>query len=244
MAVQQVVLLLLLAVPAPSEKGTLRVQAEPGTEVVWEGVWLDKTDARGILIVSDVPPGRFSVTLQKPGSSPETRTVQIEPGQTTVLTAARPAPAAPKANPPSRVVERGAPARAAPAPTRETVREVASAAPAEPAPVPPSSSSGTLIGPPSVGSLLGLLVAVGALLAVIFLLRRRSPVLALPPAPPAETDVLESARGAHAAASAPFLSDLKRREELLEQGVEIIPPRPPDRRVIDLDAANVREVDD
>ena len=87
MAIHQVVLLLSLAVAAPSDKGSLRIQSTPGTEVIWEGVSLDETDANGILTVTNVPPGRFNLVLKKSGFTSQKRVVEIAAGKTVTLSA-------------------------------------------------------------------------------------------------------------------------------------------------------------
>ena len=48
-------------------EATLIIHSEAGTEVLWEGVSLGKTDSDGVRKIQNVPPGVFSITLKKNG---------------------------------------------------------------------------------------------------------------------------------------------------------------------------------
>jgi len=242
MAIHQVVLLLSLAVAAPADKGSLRIQSAPRTEVIWEGVSLDTTNASGTLTITDIPPGRFSLVLKKSGFRPEKRVIEIAAGETMTLSAplSREAPAL-KSVSPTRVEQRPGPtpvnARVEAPASRKTADGRVPLWPSLPKPASTSAPSSHI-------GVIGLLALIPALLVVIYLVRRPRPAALAPhPLLAPESSAPEPApRGEPK--SAPFLKDLRKREELLEQGVEIIPPRPSNTRVIDLDSANVREVEE
>jgi hypothetical protein len=87
-----------------------------------------------------------------------------------------------------------------------------------------------------------------AMVALMATLRRRPKREQPEPAPtilPADLEE-ELSDEEEAAAEKPvsFLNELKIREELLEQGVEIVQTKKQKRTVIDLDASSVREVED
>jgi hypothetical protein len=111
-----------------------------------------------------------------------------------------------------------------------------------PLPVWPAASrpapESTGIGVPVWPFLLG-----GVLLIVVFWLSRKLRPAALTRSPTlvADSDLLQTAHTPEKTAA--FLTDLKKREELLEQGVEIVPNRVKGP-VIDLDSGSVREVEE
>ena len=241
MVIHQLVLLLSLAVAAPSDKGSLRIQSAPGTEVIWEGVSLDATDANGILNIANIPAGRFNLVLKKRGFTTEKRVVEIGGGETVTLTVSLSA-----ASPPKDASSRGAERRPPNPKAGKGVAEQARPAAAKKGRVPlwPTLSNETPVGTPSLnlGTVSLLVLIPAALLILIYMFRR------VRPAGPGPHPPLISGSGPQEPAhrdgpkSAPFLRDLRRREELLEQGVEIIPPPSTAGRVIDLDSTKVREV--
>jgi len=179
------------------ETGSLRIESQPGVEVVWEGVRLGSTDARGILRIDDSPLGVFSITLRKDGFRPLTTEVEVEPGQKTVRlelepvatpasqpspeAASRPAETPSNPTPPSgetletrSAVEPAAtsPEQAGPA-TAESLAEDLGTSPPEPLPPPPAPAAPGTIAPRTLMSALLGAVLLGAV--VLFLVRRRRP---------------------------------------------------------------------
>jgi len=74
-------LLLLLMLPAPEEKGSLLIQTAPGTEVIWDGVSLAKTDQKGRLNIEEIPLGQYTLSLRKDGFRRLRREVDVRGGQ-------------------------------------------------------------------------------------------------------------------------------------------------------------------
>ncbi len=74
----------LLVTSSSVEKGSLRLTSQPGVEVEWEGIHLGETDADGILVVGDIPPGDYAVSLSKPGYFPRQSRLTISGGETAV----------------------------------------------------------------------------------------------------------------------------------------------------------------
>ena len=76
------------------ERATLTLQAQPGVEILWQGVLLGTIEPDGQLVIRNVPPGEFEIRLSKPGyqhrvesihiqgSIPTTRSFPFEPLQT------------------------------------------------------------------------------------------------------------------------------------------------------------------
>jgi len=241
-------LLLILALLGiiDGETGTLRIHSQPGTEVVWEGVSLGSTDAGGLLTVSEIPPGTFTLALRKAGFREFQKSVTITGGDTTSLEAAlQPAgpPPSIKTSPPTKAT---APRKRAEPPRSDQdnrLNELLKSEPKQgPLPVWPAASrpapESTGIGVPIWPFLLG-----GTLLIVVLWLSRKLKPAAFSRSPAllADSELLERAHSPEKTAA--FLNDLKKREELLEQGVEIVP----DKRkgpVIDLDSGSVREVEE
>lgn len=135
-----VLLLSLLAgPPAPEELAALRIETQPGTKVIWEGVSLGTTGAEGLLVVEQIPPGRFSIELRKDGYRPSSVEIEVVGGRMNEfelrLTPTKPPPVArpPAATPavPPAVKAEPPPAPAAPAAESRPVAEPA-APPEEP----------------------------------------------------------------------------------------------------------------
>ncbi|RPI21862.1 MAG: PEGA domain-containing protein [Acidobacteria bacterium] len=245
-------LLLLIALLGitGADNGTLRIQSEPGAEVLWEGVSLEATDLKGLLTVSDIPPGKFELVLRKPGFREYRTSVTILAGETSVLSVrlhpvtGRPAPGAEKKPPPDRAPT-ASPKRAEPAPSDQgnKLSQLLESAPKRgPVPVWPASSPAVPVEKRSEIPVWPFILGI-TVLAVVLWFARRIKRVALAPSPALldDSEVPEPARTAERTAA--FLNDLKKREELLEQGVEIIPARTV-KPVIDLDSASVREVED
>jgi hypothetical protein len=240
------VLLLSLFVSTTSQTGSLKVESTPGTEVIWETVSLGKTDHRGSLLISEIPAGRFEVILHKEGFEEARRLVNIRADQDSLLRVTLvPLPAvdpntAPSESPAHRPSASPRASDVGPAPTEELVpaekepNETPVISPGEPGPVQPAAK-----GSPPVWPLL--LIPVLVILLVRLFRRFRSPApVSAPPTLLSEKQLLAPPGTTPKTTS--FLRDLKKREELLEQGVEIEPPKK--RPVIDLDAESIREIED
>ncbi len=240
-------LLLTLLGAIDGETGTLRVHSQPGAEVVWEGVSLGDIDTSGRLSVSDIPPGTFNLVLRKTGFRQFQTAVTIAAGKTMSLEAelqpAGPLPLPSITKPSQDKAPTGK--RAEPVTSHQDNRLNAllkSAPPPGPLPVWPAASrpapEETAIGVPIWPFALG-----GALLVLVFWLSRKLKPAAFTRSPTllADADVPQPAHTPERTAA--FLSDLKKREELLEQGVEIMPDRVRGP-VIDLDSGSVREVEE
>jgi len=246
-----------------AESGTLRIQSEPGAEVLWEGVFLAKIDSEGRLSVSGIPPGSFKVVVRKPGFRDFRTSVTLEADQSIVLDAplepisilagetAREASPPPPGNETRKAVrartDTGSlgsvkPGTSSLSSAREDRANRPEAEASETVAV-SSREPGHQVAQEIAGSIPVWPFILGiAILALVLWFSRRVKPIASPPSPAllAYPDIPEPTRKPERTAS--FLSDLKKREELLEQGVEIVsPPKSP---VIDLDAASVREVED
>jgi hypothetical protein len=237
-------LLLTLLGAIDGETGTLRIHSQPGSEVLWEGVSLGNTDTDGFLTVSDIPPGTFTLVLRKIGFREFQTSVSIAAGKTVSLEARLQPPRPPAVTRPSRdrvpTIERAEPAGSD---QDKRLNEVLNAPPkpgplpvwsAASRPAPQEGATGIPIWPFALG---------GTLLVLVFWLSRKLRPVGFPRSPAllAETDVLPPPHTPERTAA--FLSDLKKREELLEQGVEIEPNRAKGP-VIDLDSGSVREVEE
>jgi len=76
-------LLVAFAASQPSaEFAALEIQSQPGVEVVWEGVSLGRTDNQGLLVVEEIPPGRYAIAIRKQGFREVTRELELVGGQT------------------------------------------------------------------------------------------------------------------------------------------------------------------
>ncbi|MCP4654627.1 MAG: PEGA domain-containing protein [bacterium] len=218
-------LLMLFLALSPFEVGSLRIESQPGVEVVWEGVPLGSTDARGILTVDDSPLGVFSITLRKPGFRSLTTEIEIAPGRKTLaleleptLTAAdpraSPAPAPPPAKtPPSpsgeELEKRAAVEATAPSPeeagtaTAESVAEDPAAPRPEPAPPPTAPTAPATIASGTAMKALYLLGAAVLGAIVLTLVRRRRARPPLPAVEPAGNPPFVPLRGNPFAADPP-----------------------------------------
>ncbi len=243
-------LLLLLALlgAIDGETGTLRIHSDPGAEVVWEGVSLGTTDTAGLLTVSDIPPGTFTLALRKAGFREFQTSITVTGGKATSLEAELqpagsrpPAPITKRApTKPPQSGKRGEPVSSGQGNRLNELLK--SEAKQGPLPVWPAASrpapERTGIGVPIWPFVLG-----GTLLIFVLLLSRKLKPATFSRAPAllAGADLLQPAHTPEKTAA--FLSDLKKREELLEQGVEIMPDRKKGP-VIDLDSGSVREVEE
>jgi hypothetical protein len=63
------------------ERATLTLQAQPGVDILWQGVRLGTTEADGRLVIRNVPPGEFEIRLSKPGYQYRTEWILIEGSQ-------------------------------------------------------------------------------------------------------------------------------------------------------------------
>lgn len=244
-------LLLLLALVGviDGENAALRIHSQPGVEVFWDGVSLGSTDAAGMLTVSDIPPGTFKVALRKAGFQDFRKSVTITGSETTSLEAVLEVAGSPA--PEIRTGKGlqmkkpglGKPAQPVNSEQDNRLNELLKSAPKQgPLPVWPAASRPA---PETTGVAVPIwpFVLGGSLLLLVFWLSRRlkPATISRSPALIAESDVLDPPHSPEK--SAAFLSDLKKREELLEQGIEIVPNRSKGP-VIDLDSGSVREVEE
>ncbi len=235
-------LLLTLLATIAGETGTLRIHSQPYAEVVWEGVALGRTDTDGVLTVSDIPPGTFRLAVRKTGFSEFQTTVTVAGGQMSFLEAElRPPP--PIKTPKGKPAGPGKRAEPVSSGHENLLNELLKSKPTQgplpvwPAasrPAPEASANGIPVWPFVLG---------GAVIVLVFWLSRKMKPAALSRSPALldDSDLLQRAHTPEKAAA--FLSDLKKREELLERGVEIVPDRAKGS-VIDLDSQSVREVEE
>ncbi len=229
---------LLLVAAAPVELGSLRLTSVPGAEVEWEGIPLGKTNADGVLLIRDIPPGDYTLTLSRAGYRTSTRSLTVVSGETVLslgLERSQPpsATAPPKPPPPSppetsRQREPAPPAqtRAVPEAPREgavgpspsevveTPPAVAELPPQVPAAAAASGRSSSL-----VPMLLALLVAAVAFLLLVSRSARQRATSkgrrASRPRPPRRPVPVPPAPSGDPPG---FLEDLQRREERVESG--------------------------
>ncbi len=250
-------LLFLLMLPASQDKGSLLIQTEPGTEVVWDGVTLAETDPKGRLSIEEIPLGRYTLVLRKEGFRRLQRDVEVEGGQVSLvlpleaIPVSRPkapsknAPGAAKTPPSS-----SDPAKAQIEPKRPVLPPEFKVTEKGDVPVWPTSPQNQVPvrSTRSYAFFWLFLFLAAAMIALMATLRRRPKREQLEPAPtilPADLEEEPVEEEEEIAGEKPvsFLNELKIREELLEQGVEIVRTKEK-RTVIDLDAASVREVED
>ena len=251
-------LMILLAV-GPPENANLTLQTEPGTEVVWEGVSLGRAGSDGLLIIQGVPPGTFSVTLRKGGFHEFTTDIEVLHGEAKLVleleAIPKVPPKAPPGKPPPRSKSLNESKKAVPDKRPPVVQETQVAKAPPELPVPAVEETQESVAQESVAEegndpapssgdgyyLLIALVMVGA--GVYGLQKFKSIRETTGPDPPTHAS---AAPGRPAipepekAESAPFLAELKAREKMMGQAVEIILPEPP--RVIDIEG--VREVEE
>lgn len=239
-------LLMLFLAASAFEVGSLFIETQPGVEVVWEGVLLGSTDARGNLTIDDSPLGVFTITLRKPGFRTVTTEVEIVPGRKTwtlelepILTPADspPRPAVTAAatdtppNPSGEEPDEGIAMETATSSSGEVHTATAESVVAHPGtshpePTPPRPVPGA-IAPGAARSVLTLLGAVILGAIVLALVRRLRPRPSLPAMdlvgdpfavdPPSEgPEPFTGAAREHTPSAASFLEDLKRRERALE----------------------------
>jgi len=79
------VLLAPLTLAAQVPAGSLEIHSEPGAVLQWEGTFLGTTNGEGMLEVSDIPPGDYSLQLTKRGFSPTAAQIEIRSGERTVF---------------------------------------------------------------------------------------------------------------------------------------------------------------
>ncbi len=242
-------LLLLLALLGAihGENGTLRIHSQPDAEVIWDGVSLGTTDNGGLLTVSDIPPGSFTVTLRKAGFRDFSTSVTITGGEATSLeavlqVASQLSPQPSTARPQNKTPESGKRAEQVSS-DQNKLNELLKSEPKHgPLPVWPAAARPA---PETTGGIVPIwpfVLGAGLLILALWLSRKLKPAgLSHSPALLANSDVPEPTHSPEQTAA--FLSELKKREELLEQGVEIVPDRSKGP-VIDLDSGSVREVEE
>ncbi len=121
-------------VAAGAEQGDLELRTEPGAVVVWEGVELGRADARGVLLIRDIPPASYRIELRKPGFRAREAVVDVTPGERTLslpLERLAPPVAPPKAKPAGPI---SPPEQAPTGPSEKAAPESASAEPPRSAP--------------------------------------------------------------------------------------------------------------
>ena len=241
--------------PAAEEKGSLLIQTEPGTEVVWDGVSLAKTDEKGRLSIEEIPLGQYNLVLHKNGFRKLRREVEVKRGQVSLVlpleamassqVSPKPSPRAPRVKlPRAEKPKTDSASKPGVLPPEFKVKEKGDVPvwPASPQPqTPVRSTTNNLF-------FWMLLFIVAAVLALMATMRRRPREQKPPPGStilPADLEEDLAAMDEDMPTEKPvsFLNELKIREELLEQGVEIVKTKEK-RTVIDLDASSVREVED
>ena len=264
-----VLLLVALAQSPEPPSGWLRIESQPGVEVVWEGVSLGRTDASGLLLVEEIPIGRFEIVLRGRGLETAREAVDITPGRnawTKLLETVAPAPPPP----PVAEVESREPAAPVPAPPPQPEPQPAAepdppgqptATPApmatdDAAPLPSSAgpveaesddtTPATARGPSATTwiAAIAILGAAGAA-AYAWRLRALAPRRAPPPAPrrPSTEPELDPEPVARPEKSVndDFLDQLRRREQQLDGPGRSAPRRPDkdDTGVIDVEFREV-----
>ena len=237
--------LMLWLAAVPPEKASLTLHTEPGTEIVWEGVSLGRANSDGLLIIQDVPPGTFTVTLKKGGFHELTTDIEVIQGEAELVLELEAIPKVPPKVPPRKpppqaeslnerkeavpdktppVAER-TPVEKAPPESPPPVAErtpVEKAPPESPLPAEETEKSGAEgVSDPAPRSGAGyyLLAAVVIMGAGIYGLKRfRSRRVLAGPDPhvrPSPRPGRPALPGPEPAESAPFLEELKAREKVL-----------------------------
>ena len=241
-------LVVLWLAPALLEKGSLSLRTEPGTEIEWEGVSLGSTDSDGLLIIQGVPAGTFTVTLKKSGFNELTTDIEVLEGDAELVLELE---AIPKA--PPKVVLKKPPPRAKSVNKRKKARTPVDKAPPEspePAAEETEESIAEEVNDPATASGAGyyLLIALVLVGGGIYGLQKfktiRETASPDPSMHASETHggpvIPELEPEPENLEPAPFLEELKAREKMMDQDVEIIPPELP--RVIDIES--IREVEE
>ena len=217
----------LLVTSSSVEKGSLRLTSQPGVEVEWEGIHLGETDADGILVVGDVPPGDYAVSLSKPGYLPRESRLTISGAETAVtLRLERRAPPPPP--PPQRAVT----PKVLPPPEPELEPEsfedpkpvIADAPVAEPASPPRAIAESIPDSPAGWLPLIAVALSLAAALALALGRARRRKAVAKRRRPRQRSPREPLLAGPPSPHEAPgFLKELQRREEFFDSdGREII----------------------
>ncbi len=250
-------LLFLLILPASQDKGSLLIQTEPGTEVVWDGVTLARTDPKGRLSIEEIPLGRYTLVLRKEGFRKLQRDVEVQGGQVSLVLPLEAIPTSrPQApsKPPPRTTKTQPPASD---PAKAQLEAKKPVLPPEfkvtekgDVPVwPTSPQTQTPIRSTRSYAFFWLFLFIAAAMVALMATLRRRPKREQPEFAPTilpadlEEELAEEEEEAAGEKPVSFLNELKIREELLEQGVEIVKTKEK-RTVIDLDASSVREVED
>lgn len=172
--------------------GSLTVRSQPGVEVIWNDVTLGTTDRQGVLEIGGIPPGSYTLLLGKQGFEAQSIPLEISAG-TQALNLSLTA-----------VLETLPEVVALEEPISQPVA-LASEAPRT-ASVWPTALAATMI------------VFAGI---AIFRLARRRPQPARPAPEEAGPKVVLGSPGRRSTRSSMLLRDLKRREDCLENYVEV-----------------------
>lgn len=68
----------LLAGSAAVPNGQVEIRTSPGAEVIWDGVPIGTANAQGILVISEIPSGEYSIECRKNGFVSDSTTIQID----------------------------------------------------------------------------------------------------------------------------------------------------------------------
>lgn len=178
-----------LALPLHAvELGALVIRAEPGAEVIWQGVQLGQTDDKGVMEISEIPLGSYDIEIRVPGHPGERFSVDVEEGSQIL-----------KVSPPEQVVVEAA------ATSSDVVM------PAEASTPDPLRSSEISLG--TVYFLLGFSILVLGAIWLAHLHSRREQAAAEPEGPAMMVD----APAERERRSPEFYDEIKRRENALDE---------------------------
>jgi hypothetical protein len=205
-------LLALLLGGGAAMAGTLEIVTQPGVEVHWEGVHLATTDAEGRLVVEDVPPGPFELTLSKTGFEDLSTEVTIGDGTTRLDRQLRAVPG-PTPSPPITPPPLQLPTESPPASMRASEPEEARPM-ADPPPAVPTVRL-------SRGAVLAALVVLGVVGALVLRSRRPTEVAAPSPEKRARRKPRVTREQPEAKTGGSFLHELRQRERALDELVDV-----------------------
>ena len=66
--------------PAADQRNIVKLQSQPGVEILWENVSLGETDAEGTLVIEGIPSGEYRLTLRKHGFHQLDLQMRVEEG--------------------------------------------------------------------------------------------------------------------------------------------------------------------
>ena len=220
--------LMLWLAAVPPEKASLTLHTEPGTEIVWAGVSLGRANSDGLLIIQDVPPGTFTVTLKKDGFHELTTDIEVIQGEAELVLELEAIPKVPPKvqprKPPPQAKSLNERKEAVPDKTPPVAERtpVEKAPPESPLPAEETEKSGAEEADdpaPRSGAGYYLLIAVVIMGAGIYGLKRFRSRRALagpdPQVRPSPRPGRPALPGPELAESAPFLEELKAREEVI-----------------------------